>query len=95
MDIRLTQKILSILVLFLSIGSGFSQTNELIQADKDFARFAYIDARKVYLKVVEDGYGSADIYKKLGDTYYWNSEYDNASKWYLRLVELFPEKTTA
>ncbi len=95
MDIRSTQKLLSLLVMFLSIGFGFSQTNELTQADKDFDRYAYIDAREVYLKVVEDGYGSAEIYKKLGDTYYWNSEYDNASKWYLHLVEIFPEQTTA
>ena len=95
MDIRSTQKFLSLLVMFLNIGFGFSQTNELIQADKDFDRYAYIDAREVYLKVVEDGYGSAEIYKKLGDTYYWNSEYDNASKWYIHLVEIFPEQTTA
>ena len=94
MDIRSIQKLLTILVMFLNIGFGFSQTNDLIQADKDFDRFAYIDARDIYLKVVEDGYGSAEIYKKLGDTYYWNSEYDNASKWYLRLVEQFPEQTT-
>ena len=95
MDIRSIQKLLTILVMFLNIGFGFSQTNDLIQADKNFDRFAYIDAREIYLKVVEDGYGSAEIYKKLGDTYYWNSEYDNASKWYLRLVEQFPEQTTA
>ena len=94
MDIRSIQKLLTILVMFLNIGFGFSQTNDLIQADKDFDRFAYIDARDIYLKVVEDGYGSAEIYKKLGDTYYWNSEYDNASKWYLSLVEQFPEQTT-
>ena len=94
MDIRSIQKLLTILVMFLNIGFGFSQTNDLIQADKNFDRFAYIDARYIYLKVVEDGYGSAEIYKKLGDTYYWNSEYDNASKWYLRLVEQFPEQTT-
>ena len=95
MDIRSIQKIVTILLMFLNIGLGFSQTNKLLKADKDFDRFAYIDAREIYLKVVEDGYGSAEIYKKLGDTYYWNSDYDNASKWYLLLVNEFPNQTTA
>jgi len=49
MDIRSIQKLLTILVMFLNIGFGFSQANELIQADKDFDRFAYIDARDIYL----------------------------------------------
>ena len=48
MDIRSIQKLLTILVMFLNIGFGFSQTNDLIQADKDFDRFAYIDAREVF-----------------------------------------------
>ena len=95
MDIRSIQKIVTILLMFLNIGLGFSQTNKLLKADKDFDRFAYIDAREIYLKVVEDGYGSAEIYKKLGDTYYWNSDYNNASKWYLNLTSQFPNQTTA
>ncbi|MGK0386628.1 MAG: outer membrane protein OmpA-like peptidoglycan-associated protein [Patiriisocius sp.] len=95
MDIRSIQKVLTILLMFLSIGVGFSQENKIKKADKDFDRYAYIDARDIYLKVVEDGYASAEIYKKLGDTYYWNSDYVNASQWYLRLVDQFPAQTDA
>ena len=95
MDIRLLQRGLAVLLMFLSISLGYSQKKQLKKAEKEFDRFAYIDARDIYLKVVEDGYASAEIYKKLGDTYYWNSDYDNAAKWYVRLVDQFPSQTEA
>ncbi|HBL78896.1 MAG TPA: flagellar motor protein MotB, partial [Aequorivita sp.] len=61
--------------------------------NKEFDKFAYIDAREIYLKVVEDGYVSAEILKKLGDTYYFNSDYTNAAQWYDKLVKQFPDET--
>ncbi len=73
-------------------GSVFSQKNQIRRANKEFDRFAYIDAREIYLKVVEDGYESAEIYKKLGDTYYYNSNYTDAAKWYDKLVTQFPDE---
>ncbi|MEC8833043.1 MAG: flagellar motor protein MotB, partial [Bacteroidota bacterium] len=46
--------------------------------------------RKIYLNVVEDGYESAQIFEKLGDTYYFNSEYSEANKWYQKLISNYP-----
>ena len=45
------------------------------------------------MKVVEDGYESAEIFKNLGDTYYYNGDYTNAAKWYQKLVTQFPDQT--
>lgn len=73
-------------------GSAFSQKREIQKANKEFDKFAYIDARKIYLKVVEDGYQSAEILKRLGDTYYFNSDYTNAAQWYDRLVKNYPDE---
>lgn len=87
--------LIMVLLVLISTSVSFSQQNQLKKADKEFDRYAYIDAREIYLKVVEDGYASAEIYKKLGDTYYWNSDYRNASKWYVRLVDQFPSQTEA
>ena len=87
----LQKTVLIVLVLLLSQVS-FSQKREVDKANKDFDKYAYIDARDVYLKVVEDGYTSAQIYKNLGDTYYWNSDYDNAAKWYLKLIDEFSDE---
>lgn len=81
------------LVLLYSTSVCFSQKNQVEKANKEFDKYAYIDARAIYLKVVEDGYGSAQIYQNLGDTYYWNSDYDNAAKWYSRLINEFPDET--
>jgi tetratricopeptide (TPR) repeat protein len=80
------------LVVFTT-GSAFSQKKDIEKANKEFDKFAYIDAREIYLKVVEDGYESAEIFKKLGDTYYFNSDYTNAAKWYDKLVTQFPDQT--
>lgn len=80
--------LLTLVLLFTSV--GFSQKDKVEKANKEFDKYAYIDAREIYLKVVEDGYTSAQIYKNLGDTYYWNSDYENAAKWYLKLIDEFP-----
>ncbi|MEL6812807.1 MAG: OmpA family protein, partial [Bacteroidota bacterium] len=47
--------------------------------------------QKIYLMVVQDGYHSAEIYKKLGDTYYYNSDYISAVKWYEKLIHSYPD----
>ena len=80
-----------LLIMLLFTGNTFSQKGKVAKANKNFDKYSYIDAREVYLKVVEDGYKSAEIYKRLGDTYYYNSEYKSASEWYSNLVNEFPD----
>lgn len=84
------QLLLTLALVFFTAGVGFSQQGQIEKANKEFDKYAYIDAREIYLKVVEDGYSSGQIYKNLGDTYYWNSDYDNAAKWYLKLIDQYP-----
>ena len=90
---KILRKILFLALLVLTIGNAFSQKREIQKANKEFDKFAYIDAREIYLKVVADGYESAEILKRIGDTYYFNSDYTNAAEWYERLVITFPEET--
>lgn len=90
----IVRNILIFALVAFTAGNVFSQKKDIKKANKDFDRFAYIDAREIYLKVVEDGYVSAQIFEKLGDTYYFNSDYTNAAKWYKKLVLLFPEQAT-
>lgn len=84
--------IFSFLLVCGAITSSYAQSSKLQQADKDFDSHAYIDAQQVYLKVVENGYKSAQVYKKLADTYYYNSKYAEAAKWYRNLIEDFEEE---
>jgi len=83
-----------LILVFLCTSISFSQTKQIKKAEKEFDRYAYIDAREIYLKVVDDGYTSAQIYQKLGDTYYWNSDYTNASKWYGKLITEYADDET-
>lgn len=83
--------VLTLTLVVCSTSVVFSQKQQVERANKEYDKYAYIDAREIYLKVVEDGYESQQIYERLGDTYYFNSEYAQAADWYSRLVEKYPD----
>ncbi|GAA4107666.1 OmpA family protein [Aquimarina addita] len=62
------------------------------KAEKQYDKYEYIDAQETYLKVVKKGYKSAELYKNLGNSYYFNSQFDEALKWYEDLMVSFPEE---
>ncbi|WP_010181318.1 OmpA family protein [Aquimarina agarilytica] len=65
-------------------------SNDLItNANSEFDRFAYIDAREIYIQVANKGYKSADLYQKIADSYYFNAEFREAHTWYDKLVKQF------
>lgn len=79
--------------LFLLVGAiSFAQEGKISRADKKFDQYAFVDARKIYLDVVEKGYESADLFQKLADSYYFNAEYTSAEVWYKRLVDTYKEE---
>src|SRR5699024_5462517 len=80
-----------LLILFLFPFSGYSQINRLKHGDKLQEKYDYIDAQKVYKRVVERGYASAQIYSDLADSYYFQSNYTEAAVWYDKLFNEFPE----
>jgi outer membrane protein OmpA-like peptidoglycan-associated protein/tetratricopeptide (TPR) repeat protein len=65
------------------------------KADKQYEKYAYIDATKTYERVVAKGYKSAEMFMKLGNAYYFNAELEKANKWYDELfamgVDVDPE----
>ena len=76
--------------IFLLVGNTFAQETKIKKANEEFDSYDFIDARKIYLSVVEDGYESVQVFEKLGDTYYFNSEYAEANQWYGKLMEKYP-----
>mgnify|MGYP003665730164 FL=1 len=64
----------------------FAQQTLLSKGNKEYEMFEYIDAQKTYLEVVKTGYKSAELFEKLGNTYYFNGLYEEASKWYEKLI---------
>lgn len=84
--------IISLCSVFLLIGNTYAQEIKIKKANEKFESYDYIDSRKIYLNVVEDGYESAQVFEKLGDTYYFNSEYAEANKWYEKLISNYPNE---
>ncbi|MDI5951100.1 OmpA family protein [Flavobacterium yafengii] len=81
------------ILLYITIVSVFSiniysQKAKLATADKKYDGYAYVDAIKTYERVAEKGYKSADLFKKLGNAYYFNADFDKAAKWYGELFTM-------
>ena len=81
---------LLLLVFFGIIGS--SQENQMANAEDHFKQYEFIDAQRIYLKVAKKGYVSGDLLKKLGDSYYFNAELGEASRWYDGLYKEYREE---
>ena len=79
--------LLPLLLIFASL-SVFSQEKEVEKGDEKYERYSFIRAIDIYERVAKKGYKSADMLKKLGNAYYFNADYENASKWYGELVEM-------
>lgn len=76
------------IILIGFVSATFAQTSQLNSADKKYAKYSYIDAIEIYEKVAEKGHKSADLFMKLGNSYYFNGELDKAAKWYKELFAL-------
>jgi outer membrane protein OmpA-like peptidoglycan-associated protein len=61
------------------------------KADKNYDKFAYIDAIKTYERVAEKGFKTPDMLQKIGNAYYYNTDLVNAEKWYGELFAMTDE----
>lgn len=80
--------VLYITILNLFVISAYAQKGKIASADKKYDKYAYIDAIKTYERIAEKGYESPDMYQKIGNAYFFNSELDKAYKWYDKLFQL-------
>lgn len=75
---------------FLS-NSGFAQKAKIASADKKYNSYAYIDAIQTYERLAAKGYQSAEMFEKLGNAYYFNSDFEKAAQSYEKLYQLQSE----
>jgi outer membrane protein OmpA-like peptidoglycan-associated protein len=85
------KKYLIYTVLSLFVLIGYAQDRQLNKADKKYDSYAYINAIEIYEKVAEEGHKSKELFEKLGNSYYFNADLINASKWYGELFKLGEE----
>ncbi|WP_299439595.1 OmpA family protein [uncultured Aquimarina sp.] len=89
---ELLHKLLFVFVGVFFVNMMFAQERKLKAAQNQYDKYEYINAQETYLKVVKKGYKSADLYKNLGNSYYFNSQFEEASKWYEELVNSYPNE---
>lgn len=65
-----------------------AQNSKFLISEKISDKYAYVDVIKTYERVAEKGYISVDLFKKLGNAYYFKTEFDKAAKWYCELFAL-------
>ncbi len=68
---------------------GLSQERRLERADKKYQEYSFSPAIDIYKKVLDKGYQSADLLKKLGNSYYFNAKYEDAAPIYKQLIEQY------
>lgn len=78
------------IISFLS-NSGFAQKAKIAAADKKYSSYAYIDAIQTYERLAEKGYQSVEMFEKLGNAYYFNSDFEKAAQSYEKLYQLQSE----
>ncbi len=89
------QYLLRLFLIITVLFSGeytFAQRKKLEKAKNQYDRYQYIDAQETYLKIIKKGYKDADLLKNLANSYYFNSQYNEAQKWYKELLETYPNE---
>ncbi|WP_340065336.1 OmpA family protein [Ascidiimonas aurantiaca] len=82
-------------VPILFFHSALAQEAKIERAEKQYDRYAFIRAIDIYERVAEKGYKSAEVFKKLGNSYYYNANYEKSAKWYKELMALNDPGTEA
>ena len=90
---KITKLLLFTAISLIAVQVSYAQRGQLLKAEKEYDKYAYIDAQQVYLQVAQDGYKSEELYENLGNTYYYNSQYQEAAKWYEALIQDFGDET--
>jgi tetratricopeptide (TPR) repeat protein len=77
-------------LLFITLLSGLcltAQNKNTKKADKEFARYEYVDAAESYKKLIDKGNGSPYVYGQLAECYYNIFNTTEAEKWYAKALE--------
>ncbi|MBU0940225.1 MAG: OmpA family protein [Bacteroidetes bacterium] len=75
-------------LLIVSVFSSKCYAQKVANAEKKYDNYAYVDAIKTYERIANKGYKSTEIFKNLGNAYYFNGELDQAAKWYTELFSI-------
>lgn len=86
----MTKRILltSILAVLL-LANIFAQERRLVKGNQKYEEYSFSPAIDIYKKVLDKGYVNSDLLQKLGNSYYFNANYEEAEKIYKQLIETY------
>ena len=76
-----------LIIILLSFGS-YSQKRIFLAPKIPSTKYVEVNVIKTYERVAEKGYKSVDMFQKLGNSYYSNSEMEKAARWYCELFAM-------
>ncbi|MEL6974284.1 MAG: tetratricopeptide repeat protein, partial [Bacteroidota bacterium] len=98
----LNKVLLPFFVAFIIVSQGIAQENQQdtlivddrvkLRADEQYDQYSFSPAIDIYKKVLDKGYVSSDLLKRLGNSYYFNAKYKEAADIYEKLVQEYPEE---
>ena len=91
---RYKVQFITIMLLFFAVGNNRAQERLIEKGNEKFESYSFSPAIDIYKKVLEKGYVSADLLRKLGNSYYYSAEYKEAGETYKRLVNEFASEIT-
>lgn len=84
-----------IITLIAYCGIAIGQERLIQKGNEKFESYSFSPAIDIYKKVLEKGYVSADLLRKLGNSYYYNADYKDAAGIYKQLVSDYSSDVTA
>ncbi|MBP2833995.1 OmpA family protein [Aquimarina sp. U1-2] len=86
----------NIITLSLLLLSAFGYTQkEYKRADSYFEKMWYVEAAREYEAAIEEGDNSKEVLQKVGDAYYFNTNMEEAHRWYDILISEYSEDVDA
>lgn len=84
------QKIL-VVTMIIFHGISIGQERLVTKGNEKYGEYSFRPAIDIYKRVLDKGFVSADLLKKLGNSYYYNADYKAAAETYAKLVTDFSE----
>lgn len=81
-----------VLVSLTCLNSYSQESKKESNGNKEYDKYAYIDAIKTYERIYNKGYKTPDMLLKIGNAYYFNAELEKANKWYVELYDVSPDQ---
>ena len=84
-------KYILVVALAQSFFTANGQKSKVKEIVKEYENFSYVKTSEVLLKVAEDGYRNQDILEKLANSFYFNNNMKEASRWYGELFKNYKD----